>query len=242
MDFQKRVHNLDSAVDLFLKNSTVMNKPSKKTFFDYKEKKKEYYFITVRSALKSLKDASLQLDGISSSLQEHRVISEIIELAQSMDANDIGNMKETLKKISGLYSGINARPQQEIKLEARLPIEILPGIESDIKELSRCFSSGCYRSAVMLCGRILETALFRKYFEETGIDLLEKAPGTGLGNLIAKLKEKNINLDNALSNQIHLINQVRVVSVHKKKEDFNPTRNQTYAIILYTIDSLEKLF
>ena len=32
--------------------------------------------------------------------------------------------------------------------------------------------------------------------------------GIGLGNLIAKLKDKNVNLDPALTNQIHLINQL----------------------------------
>jgi len=100
----------------------------------------------------------------------------------------------------------------------------------------------CYRSAIILCGRIMETALHRKYYDATGQDLLEKAPGTGLGNLIAKLADKGIKLDPGLPNQIHLINQVRVFSVHKKKDLFTPTKTQTEAIVLYTMDILERIF
>ena len=82
----------------------------------------------------------------------------------------------------------------------------------------------------------------RKYYEATGHDILEKNPGIGLGNLIKKLKDKNVNLDPALTNQIHLINQVRVFSVHKKKEIFHPSEQQTKAMILYTLDVLERIF
>jgi hypothetical protein len=123
-----------------------------------------------------------------------------------------------------------------------LPADIRNDVEADLAELNKCFESACYRSAVMICGRILETALHRKYFEATGNDLLEKAPGIGLGNLIAKLAEKNIAVDPALGNQIHLINQVRVFSVHKKQESFFPSKQQTNAIMLYTLDAIEKLF
>jgi len=93
-----------------------------------------------------------------------------------------------------------------------------------------------------LCGRVMETALHRKYYEATGQDLLEKAPGIGLGNLIAKLSEKGVKLDPGLTNQIHLINQVRVFSVHTKQDAFIPSKMQAQAIVLYTIDILEKVF
>jgi hypothetical protein len=49
-------------------------------------------------------------------------------------------------------------------------------------------------------------------------------------------------LDPGLTQQIHLINQVRVFSVHKKKEVFRPTREQAEAMVLYTKDVLRKLF
>ena len=42
--------------------------------------------------------------------------------------------------------------------------------------------------------------------------------------------------------EIHLINQIRVNSVHKKQQPFVPSKAQTHAIILFTLDTLEKLF
>ena len=124
----------------------------------------------------------------------------------------------------------------------RLPSEILDEVKADLMEIDKCLENNCLRSAVVLCGRVLETALHRKYYEATRNDLLEKAPGIGLGKVIAKLSEANVVLDPGLTQQIHLINQVRVFSVHKKKEVFRPTQEQAEAMVLYTKDVLRKLF
>ncbi len=124
----------------------------------------------------------------------------------------------------------------------RLPGEILEEVKADLQEIDKCLENNCVRSAVVLCGRVLETALHRKYYEATQNDLLEKAPGIGLGKIIAKLSEANVVLDPGLTQQIHLINQVRVFSVHKKKEVFRPTQEQAEAMVLYTKDVLRKLF
>jgi hypothetical protein len=123
-----------------------------------------------------------------------------------------------------------------------LPEEIADNIKADVEELERCFYSGCYRSSIVLCGRIMETALHRKYFEITGNDALEKEPGIGLGKLIARMSEQNIKLDPALPQQIHFINQARIFSVHTKQDAFNPSKNQAQATILYTMDVMGKLF
>jgi len=124
----------------------------------------------------------------------------------------------------------------------RVPAEIKDEVNADLLEIQKCFENDCLRSSVILCGRILETALHRKYFEISGRDILETSPGIGLGNLVAKLKELNYNFDPGLSEQIHLINQVRVYSVHKKQEAFYPTKDQAHAIILYTLDAVKKMF
>jgi len=123
-----------------------------------------------------------------------------------------------------------------------LPVEIKTHIMADINELEKCYNLGCYRSAIILCGRLLETALHRKYFEVTGNDALEKNPGIGLGKLVAKLNEQNVTFDPGLMNQVHLINQMRISSVHVKKDLYKPNQNQTQAAILYTLDVLHKMF
>ena len=123
-----------------------------------------------------------------------------------------------------------------------LPQEIQQEVKANFDELKVCFANNCYRSSLILCGKILEIALHREYFELTGKDLLEKAPDIGLGNLIAKIKEHGFDMDPGLPQQIHLINQLRIFSVHKKAQIFQPSREQTQATILYTMDILKKLF
>jgi len=152
------------------------------------------------------------------------------------------DMPKILDKLANIVAQEPDTPRsQNIKLPP-LPFEIKEEVLTDLNEVNKCLSNGCYRSSVILCGRIMETALHRKYFDATGNDLLEKAPGTGLGNLIAKLAEKGIALDPGLTNQIHLINQVRIFSVHKKQTPFTPSKTQAEAICLYTMDILDKLF
>jgi hypothetical protein len=133
-------------------------------------------------------------------------------------------------------------PEMKVCMPRNIPLEISGEINEDLKEMEACFLGGCYRAATILCGRVLETALHRKYYETTGVDMLEKSPGIGLGNLISKLKAKNISFDPGITQQIHLINQIRIFSVHKKQERFYPTKPQTQAMILYTCDILSKLF
>jgi hypothetical protein len=123
-----------------------------------------------------------------------------------------------------------------------VPKDIYEEIQADVKELEKCYNTQCFRSAVILCGRLLEVCLHRKYFDVTKIDLLEKSPGIGLGKLMAKLTDKGIKLDPGLAQQIHLVNNVRTFSVHKKQRPFSPNKAQAQAIIIYTLDIIEKLF
>jgi len=156
-------------------------------------------------------------------------------------AKDPKKMLKAIDGLAGVLAGLPSRSSGSVSLP-KLNHNIKNELNADFEEMNRCFNAGCYRSAVILCGRILETALHRKYFEVTGNDLLEKAPGIGLGNLVSKLADKKIDIDPALGNQIHLINQVRVHSVHKKQKAFSPSKPQTRAIMLYTVDVINRLF
>lgn len=170
---------------------------------------------------------------------------KIKKLAEQMTKSfETENKEELLTTLTEIKQNI---PESVSVKEAKhnmpnMPAEIKSEVEADIQEIKKCYDSGCYRSAIVLCGRILETALHRKYYEATGQDILEKNPGIGLGSLIAKLNEKGVQLDPGLAQQIHLVNQVRIFSVHKKQRTFYPSQAQTNAIILFTTDTLEKLF
>tara|TARA_Y100000310_G_scaffold344708_1_gene458938 strand:+ start:1710 stop:2345 length:636 start_codon:yes stop_codon:yes gene_type:complete len=171
-------------------------------------------------------ETNRQFSQLLQSLQQSKIPDDMLTITTEME-----DLLET-KKPEGIIKFRIPRIHEDVKAE----------MEADMRELERCYKAECYRSAVIMCGRILELALHRKYFDTTGRDILEKNPGIGLGNLIKKLVEKEVKLDPGLTQQIHLINSVRIFSVHKKKEPFNPTKAQTYAIILFTLDTLEKLF
>jgi len=224
-----------------------------KVLYDFKEKRKQYIKDNIQNSLLEVKKGSAEIMrqaagdkhneriGYDISVQvrfleefyKHPdkalpIITGILTLAKSL------NLPEQETPTSGAVSAVNFKMP-------RISGDIKDEVFADVEELKRCFASGCYRSCIILCGRILETTLHRKYYEATGHDILEKSPGIGLGNLVGKLKDKNIAFDPGLSQQIHLINQVRIFSVHKKQDTFYPTKDQAHAIILYTLDVVRRL-
>jgi len=186
--------------------------------------------------------ARLMLKGaIQRLLDETKNVPEAYALAQRLSVAKTEEIQQYLDRLADLAADEPEQKRQTHKIP-RLPGEIRDDVTADLQEIQKCVNNECYRSAVILCGRVMETALHRKYYDATGNDLLEKAPGTGLGTLIAKLSEHGVKLDPGLPNQIHLINQIRVFSVHTKKESFSPSKTQAEAIVLYTLDILDKLF
>lgn len=180
-----------------------------------------------------IKGLTNQLMNETSMNKEANILAKKIERT-----NQISEKIELLDK---LLENINEDDVSDIST-THIPSEVKMEIDADLNEITKCMNNGCYRSAVILCGRILETALHRKYYEVTGNDLLEKSPGIGLGNLIGKLASNGVKVDPGLMNQIHLVNQVRVYSVHTKQQAFKPSEQQAKAILLYTTDIIERLF
>ncbi|MGM5487946.1 MAG: hypothetical protein ACQESG_03280 [Nanobdellota archaeon] len=210
--------------------------PEKKSFLSYNDQKQGYRRRQLETTIGLLKQKKGQLSEIRSLGNNGKRVDAINTL---VDVLQVGpQLLAQAEELDCLVRGLEIN---EVSVPP-LPSDIRDEVTMDIKELHKCFSSGCYRSVVVLCGRIIEVALHRKYFEVTGQDILEKNPGIGLGKLIAKLSEKNVAFDPGLTQQIHLINQVRVFSVHKKQEPFYPTESQSRAIMLFTLDVLEKMY
>jgi len=247
-EFKKNLINLKNAVDNAVSKEIDLSKEVQKDkmLYDFKEKQKEYYKKAVENALKFVQSNSLELNQlIKFDRRNAEGVNELLLLMPELESKDIKSLSKTVNKMISIAEQINF-PKKDLEKQfsapEHIPLDIRNDILADIKELNKCYNSGCYRSVVILCGRLLETALHRKYFETTGQDVLEKNPGIGLGNLIAKLAEKNVKFDPGLTQQIHLINQVRVFSVHKKQEAFYPSKDQANAMVLYTLDVLGKMF
>ncbi|HLC98906.1 MAG TPA: DUF4145 domain-containing protein [Candidatus Nanoarchaeia archaeon] len=215
-----------------------------KSFYDFKERKQGYYTSSVEGIFNDLKK---EVQDIASQCRGQDAAVELLILWKEIEKNK-SDPKKTRELLAGLEQkaskiSLPKKAFESISVKApKIPAEIKDDVAADLDEIEKCFNNGLYRSATILCGRVLEAALHRKYYEATGQDILEKSPGIGLGNLIAKLKEKNIEIDPALTQQIHLINNVRIFSVHKKQEAFMPSKDQAHAIILYTVDVLKKMW
>ncbi len=244
-DFAREVHTLHQDVKaLIAKKVDLRVKPSPGGVFDYERAKIETLQRAIPRHVKTLAEKSQKLKMEVSGRGLSQALQLINELELYAGGNDVKNLAATAEKLASLVAEIqdNQDALRVFKIPENIPPEIKEGMLADIHELNKCMEHQCYRSAVILCGRILETALHRKYFESAGKDLLETSPGIGLGKLVAKLSEKNIALDPGLSEQIHLINQVRISSVHTKQSAFSPNEAQARAIVLFTSDVLEKVF
>lgn len=214
---------------------------------DFRSRQRAVFINDVKRAVVALKEATKELHDLvaKDSSLEVDVIKLVRDVAHMQEAKDVVTLKNDCHRLRNALVDLEPKGTSLGIIPTTLPFlpdAIRSDIESDLAELKRCYESSCYRSVVILCGRILEIALHSKYYQATGTDLLEKAPGTGLGNLIKKLAEQNVVVDPALTNQIHVINQVRVNSVHVKHNAFNPSKDQAHAMALYTIDVLKKLF
>lgn len=191
---------------------------------DYREKRAEYYKNIIESRLEKIREFDSDYYEILRRLYRNNKLEEMINTLEEVRKTEPEQKRNKKFNIPGI------------------PAEIREEINADLREMGQCLDNNLLRSAIILCGRILETALHRKYYEHSGRDLLETSPGIGLGNLIAKLRDLNYEFDPGLSEQIHLINQVRIYSVHKKQNAFIPTQQQAEAIVLYTLDIVKKMF
>jgi hypothetical protein len=241
-EFKKAVIGLKAAYENAVSKGVSLAKPATGKVYDFKSKKEDYYRSSVATSIEILKSKASGLSClVCSDYANAKKIEQINDLLKRLDDTSV-DKGIIATKILAVLSELNYSEVGKLSRPKSVPQGIRGEVMADIDELEKCFNSGCLRSAVILCGRLLEIALHRKYFEVTGNDALEKSPGIGLGNLIAKLRDKNVELDPALTNQVHLINQVRISSVHVKKEAFRPSQQQAQAIVLYTLDVLDKIF
>lgn len=241
-EFSRNLERFEHLIKSIESNKSRL-KPRK--FFDFRSRKLDYHINSAKGAFNDLKDSLWNLNYlIKENKNNETTYLELINHMKELENNYLKNNNKKIIETIGKIKKIKFKEEEDyftINMNY-VPVDIRSDVNADFNELKKCYKAGCYRSTVILCGRILETALHRKYYEVTGNDILEKNPGIGLGKLIAKLSEKNVKFDPGIKQQIHLINNIRVESVHKKKQAFYPNKSQAYAIMLFTIDVLEKMF
>jgi hypothetical protein len=241
------MENLIKAQSLINEIKEKNIKEQKKDSFLFQKRKENYLIISLENLLKKISNDSWKF---ALKINNKEIVLLILNLSINIEKFSLENIKIIEKNIfnlSEIISKLELNNENKINdalipSNIKVPNAISEEINSDLNEMKKCFSYGLYKSTVILCGRILEVSLHRKYFELTNHDILETQPGIGLGKLVAKLSEKKISFDPGINEQIHLINKIRVQSVHKKHEHFMPSKEQAYATILYTLDIVKKLF
>ncbi|MCW4007696.1 MAG: DUF4145 domain-containing protein [Candidatus Bathyarchaeota archaeon] len=162
---------------------------------------------------------------------------EIDESPTDILVEDVKNLRIIFAELSG------SLPVAQIMFSVNcvnIPQEIEEELKLDLQEIRTCFYSDAFRSAIAMCGRILELLLSRKYFETRNIDPLEeKWP---IGTLIKKCFEDNVINDQSIAHMSNLINSSRIASVHNRHRVFKPSREETKTIIEFTIGLLRRLY
>jgi hypothetical protein len=214
---------------------------SKKALSEYDKAQQSHLAKEVKTRLNDIKESYRDLISLSSNKANENALIELFSLMKDFEKND---QKKSLLLAKGIALRLKSDDgkKETTSFDLHLPNEISSTVFADLEEANKCYEAGCFRSSIILLGRVIETCLHRKLFEVTKKDMLETYPGMGLGKLIAKLRELNINLGPGVSEQIHLINQVRISSVHVKEEAFFPSKDQTKAIMLFTVDVVKKMF
>lgn len=225
------VNDLNKVLDSLAKGDIDLD--AKKDVLSFKSNKAELMKRSLGNSYDNLRKLERQIR----SYKYDELLGLFDDIERAYAKKDFKEMKSLLNRMLVLIP-----TEQPIKVDIRLPDAVKSDMSADIQEIKMCYEAGCYRSAVVLCGRLLETALHRKYYEATGNDILETNPAIGLGKLIAKLRDEKVNFPPGITEQIHLINKARISSVHKKSLAFMPSKQQANAIILYTLDVLKNLF
>src|SRR3989338_6548086 len=156
-----------------------------KELYDFDSSKISYYDSEIELLVKKIRKGS-------SSFNDANLSNLVKEMEKLYVLRNIDGLLKKIKQIKELTEYIAPKSARLDIKAPLLPYEIRDEISADLSEIEKCYAVGSYRSTTILCGRILETALHRKYYEVTGKDILETEPGIGLGKLIARLKEKKV--------------------------------------------------
>jgi hypothetical protein len=240
MDLKQNVQRLSKLVDSAVQEGIDLREQVQmdESIYNYSLRKRAQIIQELNQIITQLKSDSIIQDPNLKS----QIDLSIVSIKESYGKTDLIKLVKEIKSLELLTKTLQPQNKELSYNIKNLPIEISEEIKVDLEEVQKCYGAACYRSAVILCARVLEIGLHRKYYDTTGVDLLEKSPGIGLGRIIQKLKEKEVTFDPGLTQQIHLINNIRIHAVHRQEKIFQPTQHQTLAIMLFTKDVLEKMF
>ena len=111
---------------------------------------------------------------------------------------------------------------------------------SNFEEIRKCYNTGAFRSAIGMCGRILELILAVIYFKEKRCR--PHWARVEYRNPDSKMLWRWGVKWTSLGDIFNLINKSRIISVHRTRRLYRPDQDDTKAITEFTIGLVKKLF
>ncbi len=139
----------------------------------------------------------------------------------------------------------------EEEILKKIPKDLHEEIKADFNEIRKCFSAQAYRASIAFCGRILESVLGRKYYEEkkrnnprvTIVDVENELLTLSFGKIIEKCRSVGLlSQQSDVESYADLINKVRILSIHHKPGKFAPGPDAVKGTMNFMSEVIKKLY
>jgi len=196
----------------------------------------------LRKVLQINEDEEEQVAETNELIEE--MLSIIKEREDKVENTVIEEMKTDVVILRNAFSELSGSlPIEQIIFLIDLspvPSEIRREMSLDFDDVRKCYYAYALRSAIGMCGRILELALARKYFEIVNVDPIQQR--WQIGTLISRCYENHVIEDPVLGDMCNLINRSRIDSVHATSRMYHPTMEETKSLIEFTISLVKRLY
>jgi|SRR5208282_2586523 len=255
---EQRSRQLDSILrSTKRKHLQIYHTKAIKDYYDFKEN-----LLSLKSELMQLKQ---QLSSIERQYSEKPIAFiddtciELDDLHKNIKSLSLDILEEHVDIVKRLIASLRGfLPITLLELEVnenellkRIPKDLRDEITSDFAEIRKCFSAQVYRASIAFCGRILESALGRKYYEEkrklnskiTIQDIENELTNLSFGKIIEKCRDVGLLKDQPdVESYADLINKVRILSIHHKPSKFAPGPDAVKGTVNFMSEVIQKLY
>lgn len=197
----------------------------------------------VERPVELIDDICIEVDGLHTNLNAMtiEVLQERVDLLRRMTASLQGFLPTTLLTLD----------MNENEILRKIPVEVRNEVAADFEEIRRCYSNQAYRASIAFCGRILETVLGRKYYEEKvrlGPKMLPKiieqeVEELSLGQIIDRCRRIGLLASSSdLDLYAGMINEVRILSIHHKSRRYVPGPEAVKGTINFVSEVIRELY
>jgi hypothetical protein len=214
--------------------------------------------LSIKASILQVQQKLRQIDDTTVAQQHGELLIQEIDFLRStvptMSLSEVDGAIDNLADRFSSFRGVLPLSRIELEVNARSVVQRLPKgarneVQRDFEEIEKCYGALAYRAVLAFCGRILETALSRKYYQHqrrrhVSKSDIERAIGDKpLGVIIQECNRVGLTANiPGLQQQADLINRVRIFSIHLRGSGYEPDTNDARASVSFTIAALTKLY